>query len=115
MHIFKILGGITHALIGHGWKNISIALFLALLGVSTYSLSIKNKLNPRESQFKVIELAKGNVQSGTEVLHTVEVAKKSRERLSHVLQTNKPWSKQRVPDDVVTGLCAKVRCSESSD
>lgn len=106
MHLFATIKGTLGALIGHGWKSVSLGLLLAFLGLSAYTTMLKHQLAPPDK----VEQLKQNVQTGQEVQKSTERARKSNERLNHVLESNKDWSDRRVPDDVVNGLCSKVRC-----
>lgn len=108
--------GVVGSLVGNGWRSVSFGLLLAVAGLGGYSLALKrgNASPPRQVVEQLKEVNKQAVVVERAVHRTTTKARKSTERINHVLEVHKKWSDQPVPSDVVDELCRKITCSEDT-
>lgn len=108
------LKGTLAALLGNGWKSVSLGLLLAVVGLSMYSCALKRETIPHDLQRQLRESNKFVQATAHEAQSTTARARKSTEKLNHVLESNKDWSEQHVPAAIVDELCRKIRCDEDA-
>lgn len=107
--------GVLAALLGNGWKSISLGLLLATVGMSLYAYTLRQHVAPQQVlQEQLKDTAKRVQAVGQDTQTTTARARKSTEKLNHVLETHKNWADVPVPDGVVNELCSKIDCDSGT-
>lgn len=113
---YVAIKGVLGSLLGNGWKSVSLGLLFVIFGLSGYSFALKRQASSQAvvatQQLKEVNKQSALVESAVHV--STSRARKTTEKLNHVLEVHKQWGDQPVPDDVINELCHKVTCTDET-
>lgn len=106
--------GVLSSLLGNGWKSVAFGLLLAMAGLVGYSAALKRAIPPSGVTQQLQEVNREAIAVQSAVHSSTARARKSTEKINHVLENHRKWSDQPVPSDVVDELCRKINCGEDT-